>query len=382
MTFQHLFDRPYRSAALASIEAWITADRHLDLLEEFWREFATASDWPAIADLERQLVRKGWRVYLESECRNAPPGIFRDWGSGRFGLTVRALSRVAAAEPYLTSFIWLLQYGVKAFLRGDEAVESKDLAVIPGTWTDRLPALGRMARIEQPMQGLAVNMDGSWRWPLDAQLVLRYEGVATVEDYLELQASLIWPTDVPPPEPARELEERDRRRRDFLDIWFAWRKEGPSLAELVSLPAKSGSIAPRFEIGIANACAALGMSVFFGGAALKHEGVDFVGFDSDAGSAMAFSVTVGNQISKKLATMVPVINKISQALEPEWRVAPLIITTDRLEDCPKSQVLDAQQEGVRLLTSEDIACLASTPPDLDGWAGVLRLALGGERSTF
>ena len=360
----------YRSEALADIDEWVSADRHLDLLDVLFSEFAGKGDWPAIDGLQRTLVRKGWTIDLEWECRNAPPGLVRDLGDGRFGLTIRALSYVPAAKGYATAFVWLLQLGVRAFLDDRDQLDSDQLANIPASWAGGLTRVARLARMEQPMQTLSVREDGSWRWPLDPYLVLNFKDITTVEAYLDAQARFSWPIDapVPPVEP----DERDRWRQNFLTTWLEWGRPAQSLAQLIATPSKNGNVAPRVEIGLADACSALGMSVFFGGAALAQEGLDFVAFDAESGCAIACSVTIGNQIGKKLNSLVPRINRLREVLASAWPVSAFILTTDARADCPTAQIDDAHKDGISVLTKEDLACLAASPPNLEAFGRALR----------
>ncbi len=172
------------------------------------------------------------------------------------------------------------------------------------------------------------------------------------------------------------------RVRDMIDVWFDLNhpKQAPTLARALEpqpvTPAK-GNKARYFEVALHAVCTALGMPTFYGDQTLQTPGVDILAFDWSEKLAFAISATKGTDIDRKLTEWVAVRRRISEGLEPDWTVRPIIITSQRLADCNHAHIETAYHQDVMVLGAEDLECLRGATPDVAAFGRTLRLRLVG-----
>ncbi len=114
--------------------------------------------------------------------------------------------------------------------------------------------------------------------------------------------------------------------------------------------------------------------MLFGGTLLQTTGVDFVALDETRATAFAVSVTIGNDVADKVRTWLLVKASISDALSPVWDVRPVIITAQESKAIPAVGKTSAFDEGVQLITAEQIQCLREDPPDLQHFTALFALS--------
>ena len=165
-----------------------------------------------------------------------------------------------------------------------------------------------------------------------------------------------------------------RRLALFLEPWYALsnREFSAEVRRRDAMPRAGQRDAPAFETAIANALAAAGMPIVFGGSVLSTPGIDFVAFDVDRSHAYAISATVGNQIAKKLEEILRNRDALRQALEPHWSVAFVLISPEPSSSFLPSSQKDAESAGVALLGEEAIGALGEAPPNPQGFLSELR----------
>jgi hypothetical protein len=128
------------------------------------------------------------------------------------------------------------------------------------------------------------------------------------------------------------------------------------------------------EVAIVNACASLGYAVFYAGTALQTTGVDCVAFDPGASDAFALSVTISNDVSDKTRKWLLVRDEVLKAIGGQWKLRAVIITAVPRASIVPSELADAADAGVLVLTKEDLSFLSDTHPDVSSFAEALRRA--------
>jgi hypothetical protein len=105
----------------------------------------------------------------------------------------------------------------------------------------------------------------------------------------------------------------------------------------------------------------------------KPLALTFVALDEPRATAFAVSVTIGNDVVDKVRTWLLVKASISNALSPVWDVRPVIITAQESHAIPAIGKTTAFNEGVQLITAEQIQCLREDRPDLQQFTSLFAL---------
>jgi hypothetical protein len=64
---------------------------------------------------------------------------------------------------------------------------------------------------------------------------------------------------------------------------------------------------------------------------------------------------------------------IAPALEAEWTIRPVIITTQPAQSLVASELADCQRHDVLVLAAEQLTPLAEVPPDIQTFAAVVAM---------
>lgn len=166
-------------------------------------------------------------------------------------------------------------------------------------------------------------------------------------------------------------------RQHFLQTWYnyAGQQIGKhAQKQEVGTKGKSGAVQDQFEIVIANTFSALGCSVFFGGTVLKTPGIDLVAFNSNEVRVYVLSVTVSNDLDKKLRTLLTAIEDLKFSLEG-WLISPFIVSLESANTFLHNDIINAREAGVVLLSGEDLEPLREEPPDLHAIQNILASGL-------
>jgi hypothetical protein len=118
--------------------------------------------------------------------------------------------------------------------------------------------------------------------------------------------------------------------------------------------------AAQLETGLGNVLGALGWQVFHMGVATQQEGIDLLAFHEPSGRAIGMSVTLGNDLARKLGHLLNTRQEVDAALS-EWSVAWVIATpldaanTDKgaVENCLRNNVFVLQGSDLRLVEQLD-----------------------------
>ncbi|GMA62093.1 hypothetical protein NZD89_20370 [Alicyclobacillus fastidiosus] len=89
-------------------------------------------------------------------------------------------------------------------------------------------------------------------------------------------------------------------------------------------------------------------------------------FDSGESNVYVISVTVSNDLDKKLRTLLPALSDLESAFEG-WMVYPVIVSLEFAKAFLHNDFMNAQQAGVALLSEEDLEPLRLAPPDLNAF---------------
>lgn len=136
-------------------------------------------------------------------------------------------------------------------------------------------------------------------------------------------------------------------------------------------PGKQTGDGRVFELALHLACSAAGLPNFFGGSVVTTPGVDILVFDREARHTIAISVVTDAKLSEKARQWKAVESQIRSVLEPGWIVRPVIVTSQLRAEGATFERQAAEQEGIRVLTSEDLDCLRSVPPDVRAFRALL-----------
>lgn len=118
--------------------------------------------------------------------------------------------------------------------------------------------------------------------------------------------------------------------------------------------------AAQLETGLGNVLGALGWQVFHMGVVTQQEGIDLLAFHEPSGRAIGMSVTLGNDLARKLGHLLNTRQEVDAALS-EWTVAWVIATpldaanTDKgaVENCLRNNVFVLQGSDLRLVEQLD-----------------------------
>jgi hypothetical protein len=106
-----------------------------------------------------------------------------------------------------------------------------------------------------------------------------------------------------------------------------------------------------FESAILNLMSVAGFEVIFAGKGFAAQGIDILAFcDSNV---VVISCTIGNDIRKKIRTLLPQINKLKKQLE-NYELIPAIFSPSNPEDIIYSDKMDVHEHKVALLLSHEI----------------------------
>ncbi len=117
----------------------------------------------------------------------------------------------------------------------------------------------------------------------------------------------------------------------------------------------------EFESAVTNALAALGYAVMATGVKMQLTGVDVVAF-GPRGKAWAISITLGNDIQRKLSTLLSQREWLEESLS-KWDMRLAIVSASRWEDIVASARADCESASVVLISRDDLQLLASETPD-------------------
>jgi hypothetical protein len=143
-----------------------------------------------------------------------------------------------------------------------------------------------------------------------------------------------------------------------MRAWQLLQPQQKPIEEVVRLTPSSANKqgASHLEVGLGNALSALGWSVVNVGFPAKHEGVDLVTFHEASGRAAAVSVTVGNDVRRKLDHLLNARQELGQTLNA-WEVRWMIATSLSNENLDASAYQTCQSNDVTVLTREDLRLL-------------------------
>jgi hypothetical protein len=118
--------------------------------------------------------------------------------------------------------------------------------------------------------------------------------------------------------------------------------------------------AAQLETGLGNVLGALGWQVFHMGVITQQEGIDLLAFHEPTGRAIGMSVTLGNDLARKLGHLLNSRQEVEACLS-EWSVAWVIATTldaantDRgaVENCLRNNVFVLQRNDLRMVEQLD-----------------------------
>jgi hypothetical protein len=164
-------------------------------------------------------------------------------------------------------------------------------------------------------------------------------------------------------------------RERFIADWYRFGHQELSQDIATRMPGmgKGDRPAYAFELALANSFGALGYSVLFAGHLLQAAGVDLVAFDDASRRAYVISATTGNDLASKLRTWLAMRPIIGPSLEPEWRLRPVIITTQPAQSLVVSELADCGRHDVLVLAAEQLTPLAEAPPDLQTFADLVAM---------
>lgn len=120
--------------------------------------------------------------------------------------------------------------------------------------------------------------------------------------------------------------------------------------------------AADFELAVTNVLGVLGYSVLASGVQVQAAGVDAIAFQRDGARALVVSITLGNDVGKKLVSLLGQREWMSEALS-FWNLKWVIVSGKRREDITKSAQTDCNEGSVVLVCRAELELLASEPPD-------------------
>ncbi len=144
------------------------------------------------------------------------------------------------------------------------------------------------------------------------------------------------------------------KRERFITEWYQYGRQELAQEVEARFPGMRRGDRPSdaFELAISNALGALGFGVLFAGGILKTAGIDLVAFDNATHRAYAISAVTGIDIEKKLRTLVEMDPWLRRALEPEWPLRLVIITTQPGESLLEDDLPACHRRGVLVMTAE------------------------------
>jgi hypothetical protein len=116
------------------------------------------------------------------------------------------------------------------------------------------------------------------------------------------------------------------------------------------------SLANQLELAVSYLLGSMGFLVFFFGKPIGRPGYDLVAIQPDSDKALVISVHAANDISKKLITLMPEVNRLRASLA-SVELVPLIFAPVNPESILWSAKVDAAHAGVALVLRADLGRL-------------------------
>lgn len=181
---------------------WISTQQHF--LALLFERFDQLGEWPLLDPLQRELDRKRNDLDLVGTALTLPPELgYYESHTSRVSFTIRAIAYIPAAAPLLRNFLAVVRLLVELYLDPDHppTVTEDDvrrLALDPEIWK-------RVCRLLENERFLLGGGQGSltsdsWTRVLPTSLG-KFQDVSTIEEYLSVQARLLWART---PGPARD----------------------------------------------------------------------------------------------------------------------------------------------------------------------------------
>jgi predicted nucleotide-binding protein len=179
---------------VAHAQEW--ANRHAAFLAAVYGRWQPHRQWPNADDLGRQGLREQWEfdAFDLAETLPAPLGQHQRGADDRILLRVRGLSFVPPSWPLLNDFVRTIALGAKLYVEetGKPQLRSADLTGTLGFDARRAAEVSELLFNEGWMLGSGgADADGEWTrelWRGYRFLV----GVASLEDYLRVEAVQVW----------------------------------------------------------------------------------------------------------------------------------------------------------------------------------------------
>lgn len=171
------------------IRGW--AHEHRDVLELITQELLKTGSWPSVKGLTRTLARRSQPVPLRSLLTGMPKPLgFVEPGPDRVVLHLFGLRMTPAGQRPLAGFLVLLHLALERFQGADETpvISRADAAHATSADTTHVRALSEIVLREAPFVGSGTGSeDDDWTREVTDD-VMRYAGVATIDDYLRIRA--------------------------------------------------------------------------------------------------------------------------------------------------------------------------------------------------
>lgn len=191
---------PEEQAALADIGRWI--QDNFSLVQRVSDEFQRTGSWVYLEDLQRELDR---------ELGTDAPDVVQVWSDGPRGttdtggihgrhatLSVRVLAQVPSAKPLVDQFVAVVRLAMKKYRDGETTLTSDEICTALSLSAEQLARVSSLLFTAWP---LSVNRTGGnggrWVWNLDVSN-RRFMDVETIDDFLDIQAKLMWRRPVNP----------------------------------------------------------------------------------------------------------------------------------------------------------------------------------------
>lgn len=123
-------------------------------------------------------------------------------------------------------------------------------------------------------------------------------------------------------------------------------------------------VAGRFEIALANACAACGYVVMYGGKALDTRQIDFLALDEEKGRIHAVSITTSNDVRQKYGELKLAVRRLAEGAGPTWSWRCVVVSAQPRLACIEADVAAIEEDGGVFLGWDVVATLAADVPDV------------------
>ncbi|NVM31669.1 MAG: hypothetical protein HWN65_22720 [Candidatus Helarchaeota archaeon] len=151
-------------------------------------------------------------------------------------------------------------------------------------------------------------------------------------------------------------------RRVVIDELLSKVKGGQLIRGLERFPQLLGIAGPIkhsdwFEISILDLLGIIGFITLYFGGKIHAKGVDIMAFHPTKPLIFAISVTTGNDVGKKVRTLLPQFNNLKSNLSDkvlEYETIPVIVTPVSAENIRDSDFQDVKSHKIVLLSFDDI----------------------------